>query len=286
MVPSISAEMVGKWVFGDIICNVQVFATTYFSSLESCFIMLCAVDRGLAIAKPLSYSQMKHVYKRLFLASVAAFIILNIPIPFLMVHLAEKIHYAKPLAACAAKLYPRHSILPFMGYALQFFVPGFVIIICYVFIGYKAIQSKRANQIRRNTQQNYNSVSRKSVNKSPECSSAACAGGTVGADTGTDRSIRRASQLVLTKIGTNWQSESNSLSTFLKHLKLCKMLLVVAIVYFLSFLPIFVYQLMVWVGLIRINMYHYKIINILQYFNGVIDGIVFYSMSQTFKVSI
>ena len=291
MLPSIAAEVAGKWVFGGAICKGQVFFTTYFSSLESCFIMLCAVDKGLAIAKPLSYAQFRHIYKRLFLGMVVGIICFNLPVPLLFIVLAEKVHYLKPLAACTSKLSQSLSFLPILGYMLQFFVPGFVIIVCYVFIGYKAIQSKRANQRR----QIPKSTATRStmVPKLPT------------SDTSTTRRNSEASSKMLSvhsnrlnshhsspchsngniSSSANHADNTSSLSSFLQHLKMCKMLLVIAIVYFVSFLPIFIYQILVWHDLVGFNMYHYKMINIMQYFNGVIDGVVFYSMSQTFKVS-
>ena len=45
---------------------------------------------------------------------------------------------------------------------------------------------------------------------------------------------------------------------FLRHLKLCKMLFIIAFVYFLSFLPSFVYGFLVTFGVLKFNIYIYK----------------------------
>ena len=210
---------------------------------------------------------------------------------------------------------------------MQFFVPGFVIIVCYVFIGYKAVQSKRANQRRqrpatnsrcstiavtqirippsetssKNSDPNTNSTTTTKKGSNPKTtrfgtSQIVTCNSTPGSPSHDAKISTNSSKRSSFNFGTANNSNSNdhgssaahssSLSSFLQHLKMCKMLLVIAIVYFVSFLPIFLYQFMAWRQLVTFNMYHYKMINIMQYFNGVIDGVVFYSMSQTFKVRI
>ena len=121
---------------------MQAYCQTYFGTLESSFIMLCALDRFSAIRSPLFYNQLEIYVLRYLKLILVITIAINLPIPTAAAVTATSVAFNPQFSHCVFS-FDGSFVVPFLNYVLQYIVPGLVIIFCYSYIAVAAFRSKK-----------------------------------------------------------------------------------------------------------------------------------------------
>ncbi|XP_075240576.1 uncharacterized protein LOC142336011 [Convolutriloba macropyga] len=230
-----------------ILCQFQFLANNFLYGVQSTTIMMAAVDRVMAITKPLYYHcHSIRLGKILFCVLFAYWLVLFLQFFFLWME-AAAFRWLVGFSSCMAQMDQR-SLIRFMmslHYSTAYIIPGGVILFCYAAIG---LQIKRSSKERRKMVANMQNSSSQSSGLSKE-------------------------QEV-----SHWQQ-----------IAICKSLILITVLYYISFLPFFLYQCVIYYSphsLLYFSPIAYRALKAFRNLSSVTDGAIFYGMSNSFQVGL